>query len=483
MRREGMAPVLLAGVLAVLAGCNTVQPEKEEAPSPAASRHQRLGGTPWMQDLDTRPGPFPIADSNSVTLANGVSLFAGEDVLHGSELWASDGTEAGTWLVKELSPGMGDGPYDLTDVQGTVYFMTRDDYGLAGSSLWKTDGTTAGTVVVKHFPRGEDIERDVVNSLTVVQGTVYFLYLNQLWKSDGTQAGTTLFRQLAPDYNQTDVRLSSALGLLFFEFNSVEHRRELWRTDGTAAGTMLLKDIRSSVDWWQPSTPIATMADAVYFVAGEEPRQLWKTDGTPAGTVLVAELANGISELSVAGNTLFIATNSALWKSDGTEAGTQQVHGFSGSSWYSYTRQLTPLNGTMYFTVRDSASGFELWRSDGTTTGTYQVVDLLPGPESSNPHRLRVWKNHLYFVANADASTFGLWKSDGTAANTTVLATWSASPALINCGFTCAKANLLPLANVLLVQPFDQDDETWRTDGTVAGTWRLGSVQASTRSS
>ncbi len=63
---------------------------------------------------------------------------------HGYELWKSDGTSAGTVLVKDIRPGSsGGGPGYLTNVNGTLYFGASD--GSTGYELWKSDGTSAGT--------------------------------------------------------------------------------------------------------------------------------------------------------------------------------------------------------------------------------------------------------------------------------------------------------------------------------------------------
>jgi ELWxxDGT repeat protein len=42
---------------------------------------------------------------------NGALYFQAGDGTHGRELWRTDGTTAGTALVKDINPGAGDGFY------------------------------------------------------------------------------------------------------------------------------------------------------------------------------------------------------------------------------------------------------------------------------------------------------------------------------------------------------------------------------------
>jgi hypothetical protein len=52
-------------------------------------------------------------------------------------LWKTDGTAAGTSLVRDINVGEGSSvPATMTDVDGTLFF--RADDGVHGNELWRT---------------------------------------------------------------------------------------------------------------------------------------------------------------------------------------------------------------------------------------------------------------------------------------------------------------------------------------------------------
>jgi len=104
---------------------------------------------------DVNPG---TADSAPILLEvlNGSALMMNIDATHGRELWASDGTAAGTVMVKDINPGSASGLYGgdrwFTVLDGIGYFPAND--GINGFELWRTDGTEAGTYMVKDINPG-----------------------------------------------------------------------------------------------------------------------------------------------------------------------------------------------------------------------------------------------------------------------------------------------------------------------------------------
>ena len=102
-----------------------------------------------VKDIDPgSAGSIP----QDLTKVNGTLYFTANDGAHGIELWKSDGTAAGTVMVKDIGHGSTDSPTSLTNVNGTLYFAADD--GVHGAELWKSDGTAAGTVMVEDIDPG-----------------------------------------------------------------------------------------------------------------------------------------------------------------------------------------------------------------------------------------------------------------------------------------------------------------------------------------
>jgi ELWxxDGT repeat protein len=150
--------------------------------------------------------------------------YSGSPTLQG--LWATDAEAAGAKRISSVSLQFSfSGPLELG---GVVYFVGFD--GHAGL-LWRTDGTEAGT-----YPLRDRDGRTITNPaiMTLFDGKLYFIAPDlgaTLWQSDGTPQGTFPLRQLEPGQH-TSLALGVAGSRLFFRAFDPATGAELWAIDG-----------------------------------------------------------------------------------------------------------------------------------------------------------------------------------------------------------------------------------------------------------
>lgn len=122
---------------------------------------------------------------------------------YGEELWFSDGTPEGTRMVKETIDGVEDGGLwfygDMLD--GKILFATEND-GFAEYRLWATDGTEDGTYEFH-------CELDDLHSSIYTKRIGDYLYFNEqsnndnrrFWRTDFTNEGTAIIMPEDATYN------------------------------------------------------------------------------------------------------------------------------------------------------------------------------------------------------------------------------------------------------------------------------------------
>jgi ELWxxDGT repeat protein len=92
---------------------------------------------------------------SSGTFNGGRFFFIGDDGTNGKELWVSDGTNANTFMLKNINPS-GDAFSGNNDeyyyTKYTLYFAANN--GTNGVEVWQTDGTTVGTTMVQDVYAG-----------------------------------------------------------------------------------------------------------------------------------------------------------------------------------------------------------------------------------------------------------------------------------------------------------------------------------------
>ena len=139
-----------------------------------------------LKDINVSPA---ITNPTSLVAVGSTLFFAATDSQHGTELWRSDGTVAGTQIVADINPGTGNSnPKYLTNVNGTVFFQATD--GVHGVQLWESNGTAAGTQMVLDINSGTG--NSMPRFLTNVNGTLFFV------ADDGRHGPETVGQQRHP---------------------------------------------------------------------------------------------------------------------------------------------------------------------------------------------------------------------------------------------------------------------------------------------
>jgi VCBS repeat-containing protein/ELWxxDGT repeat protein len=354
-------------------------------------------------------------------------------------LFVTDGTDAGTHIVRDINPGSDGTSFgSMFAFGGKLYFAAYQ----SGWHTYVTDGTDAGTHIV--VPGDASLTGAATNFLAADATHFYFTGDSGLFYSDGTDTGTVnIGSSRGFDINTTGYGNGQLLYRLYDDTNGYE----LWSTNGTVAGTHRLTD--TIIPNSSNATGFVFSGGKVYFYADDGihgANELFVTDGTPAGTHLLNDF-NGAAGTSYGSNFAFdgkfyftaydpanggwhtyvtngsgtphlivpgdasatgAATNflaadathffftgdAGLFYSDGTDAGTHLIGDTRGYG------NASVVNGVLYYQHYDDTNGYELWESNGTVAGTMRLTDTQV-PNSSNPGGFVAVDNSPPTVANA----------------------------------------------------------------------------------
>ncbi len=369
-------------------------------------------------------------DSVPFAVLNDVVYFAADDGIHGSELWRSDGTDAGTYLLKDIQAGASSSSvFNICASNGKIYFNAyAPGYGF---QPWVSDGTEAGTQMLMllapggseptgFFPVGKDVYF-IVDGLS---------YQSAIWKTDGTPASTTQVIDIGGRGSGGEQIMQPTLvnGILFFTFLNYDNFGwELWRSDGTDAGTYRVGALYA--DYLSIPAQLTNYDNKLYFSASDGTgRKLWVSDGTDAGTIP----APGNHDVLISGDylgTSFPILNGSLLIPGEETAGGQGLYKYNASNTAGLVkiRDLAPpgdtaliipsemkiVHHTLYFKVTSSASGThdELWSSGGTWLSTKPVQKFLPGETIRNIYN---GNDICYFVKSGGIFGTELWRTLNT---------------------------------------------------------------------
>jgi ELWxxDGT repeat protein len=373
-------------------------------------------GTKMVKDIN----PYEyLTAGHKLKVVNNTLYFICTDGVHGGELFKSDGTAEGTVLVKDINIGSPysyafDYPAQLIELNEKLYFAADD--GKHGIELWTSDGTEAGTKMVKDISPGTEVG---CKAVCAYKNTLYFQGWNaekgvfNLWKSDGTEEGTVPVKDVVPgptfDHN-----------IDFWGYNSdvffLVNNSELWKTDGTEVGTHFVKTTGPIKQFFNV-TPLISNYLLFYVYDRVTGGQLWKTDGTEMGTVMVKNIKgttgtdpSPISCISYNNKMYFSVSDDQngceLWVTNGTEDGTYLLKDFNPNGGGNPGPFLM-YNDKIYFGANDDQNKRALWETDGTAEGTIRVINSSEQFYIGAP---LVELNSFLYVSAADSFGSGIWK-------------------------------------------------------------------------
>ena len=352
------------------------------------------------------------SNPSEVTQCSSKIYFSAYSPAGGIELWKTDGTSANTKQVKDINTtssasAVNNGNLINLNANEIIFPAFTPE---TGTELWKSDGTEAGTVLVKDLVPGEaGIYPTIYESKN---GKVYFsLYndtskANDIYVTNGTNAGTKRIVKVIGSLGTLQVADNGIVFYTLYDYNTSNYL-QLWRIDSSSNNFRLSLNINNV-----NGLGIGVAGNTCYFCDGATGK-LWESNGAINGTNVLANNISGASFFTTINNKIIFTANSfdkgsGLWISDGTINGTILLKNMS----VNINSGTAILSNKLYFSGSEGIKGNELYRTDGTPAGTKLVKDITPGEfYSSNPANFTTVKSFVFFTATDDTGQRGLWKT------------------------------------------------------------------------
>lgn len=232
-----------------------------------------LNADETYQVIDVNPGAglsdHGFDGNTPGIMYHGKFYFDGDNGVSGDELFVSDGTIAGTKLVKDIFTGTvgNSDPKGFVIYKDEIYFNANVATGI---QLWKSDGTEAGTVKVAEPYAGGSA---AIDFLTVYNGKLYFsatdgINGSEIWSYDGTTAAMLKDINTTPAAGSSPKGFKEVGGLLFFVATDGSGDK-LWVTNGDAQYTKSLQMSNSYAPAAAQYATFAATGTVLYYAAND----------------------------------------------------------------------------------------------------------------------------------------------------------------------------------------------------------------------
>lgn len=367
---------------------------------------------------------------------------------------ATDGRAAGSTLLPGPQVQTGISVADGCGVvRGGEVFGRSETFGQGTTSqLWASDGTLAGTRNLTALtstnlrfcsPRSvsDVLMMAPLDDRLVAVGTFEggAAGIELLIFSPGS--GMQLLADIHPGSASSSPSHLEAFGdRVLFQADDGIHGPELWITDGSAQGTRLVLDIEPGATGSRPRG-LRRVGDRVVFAArtSEHGYELWSTDGSAAGTTLLLDLfpgpGSGIGESFASGlaspllddnathalfrgnpGPLSLDRGCPVFVTDATPGGTRcaqdrslpiPIPGFAPASEARFAD-----GGAIVFIAHTPAGGEEVHVLNRGQLVPVAGADVRPGPAGSGAEHLRVSGSAAWFAADDGLRGIEPWRLD-----------------------------------------------------------------------
>ena len=370
---------------------------------------------------DISPGSRGSFNYSLSKVVNDKCYFVANDNKNGDEIWITDGTSAGTKLVKNLYPGSETcDPKAFGTNSNKLFFIANDS--IHGWELWSTSGEEATTQLIFESIPGTSSSTISIpfydnETFVKIDDKIYFvLNFNELFESDGTPTGTKSILK----FNSIN-KLIAHEDKIYFSGNKKIFEDSIFiydpKTNITSSIKTALRNPNNLI-----STPFGiifntgnqlhvynSQAKAIKEVTPNIPIQSYKYSPNFAfyrgHYYIVAIAASGLKPV--------------LLKINGKSNGTEVILNNAKDNFSTYGYFIAEGEYLYYLYNADSNSPLELWRTDGTTSGFLKLGEY----KSTSLGFISASKNivgyngKIYYFAD-NGNSIGLYESNGTISGT-----------------------------------------------------------------
>lgn len=368
-------------------------------------------GTILLADIIANVGFGPQPNDKEYRVYNGKIIFSGNDGVHGSETWITDGTPKGTFMIQDLGVGGESSPWFFSQAGEGFVFVTSKNVGFK-SVIWSTDGTKNSCTRIYQGDENSQIIDIVLYGIPLVINS---------YSDPITNTGYTL----------------------------------LSVTDGSLEGTIPVLGQDKTLRGFP--TKFTKVKDKVYFsLYWWWNNELYVTDGTEKGTELFLETEGSIENIANWNDKLlFQVSKAGTFISDGTKDGTFEINELTDES--VYFEKYYILGDKLYFGNYGDEKLFSIWVTDGTKSGNRKVKTMNEPNQKAQFDFLNSFDGNAVFNYHEDINPGELWMTDGTETGNKRVAEFSFIPNFKNYGFR----NVEQFGNNLLIIPSFQNKENY----------------------